>query len=1310
MMCVVVFIILLLFTMKRQALTLDPQPKKRQRKNGVHMKDLLDHEWNIHAMPRDAYVERIQGAVQWLLESDYVEDKDLLRAYTASMPSIWNNRVIGLKGPTVNHTVCVFNFGASPPTHKTEDLREQIVECFRMYVLGRLMSMARVDVSVGLMMRILPDQGLDQEHRRQDYVNPNEGLGNAMYSGPDFNSKVFSMVVDARQGAVDTFREGLVARGDFIDILMSDRASSKERFAFFTNFEIRTHHTIIPIVGARLHASIMPEKGLGDFIWDPKPSPTNTCMFQCIRYGLQQHRLDKGVPTTSALVNTYRNFVKARTGKAIRRKQLFLGYRMCADKKQTLMGNIATSCSRLEDCFSIRINLYAYDRDTTHNGRAIPCYPVFISSKGYKKQPTMHFLMIGQTSTVYYHVVYIRDPVEALQGYRCRECNLTFATHRHHYRHLMRGHRQNTNGTTKNTFEYGSFQRPLTIWDKLKMCCIPVPKFPLQPGHYVLFKFLVNTGMSAKKDTLGEPLYLRAVTTMRGVDEFVGRGPTMVEDFLAWLDKIQARAAEAWMIKTSNYMKKIPPSRKYLADELRNHGSVLPVLSYDPMQASSLMKYLVNKPDIRVAFHKNRYTSIEIGKRFIFLNLVSYTGSKTADVTKLAGVPKHVVIFPYRALEEGNMEHVVAKNSETRTLFVHHGRHQPWERQTDIDNWVDMYAGMTLRDILNKQVKFEFATLTDYINTFMATLRDWVPDVDLFRGNTTAPALSRLIGYKLAKMTNLYIPSPKEGERINKLFRDNMAGGPSVAYEKRVSDEQVMTYDANSLYPSCMLEDMPTGRGMFEFTETDLTRHGASKTSIREHAWIKRVRQEHFLQCTYHIYADDDSPAAHRRVGPYIVDGICFGCQHVYEFMGEYYHYSTAEKKEATRKKLAALEEEGWVVVVMRESDFMQEDYAQRYIDMATCEMYPPLTRRFMRSSKDAEFVKGLIADASKFQEYMMEELKDVDWMDPSTPKMTKIFGFVECDIETDNPPDPVFSPLFVKKDGKACNPMDGAKNVLLFSPYLAYLIVLGYRLTKVHRFLEFQARPVFKTFVKDAIRLRAESDGARKMVYKLVANSVYGSTFMDKSKFHTTSFTRDPVKMAAFVTGAGYVDASYVAGTDYMRCTRAKDQVRVNAPIHLGLAILGRAKLKMVRFYFFLKQQMPDMRLIYFDTDAFTFSIPKSSVLKKDPRWFDGPGEKTCGKFHLEAMGTHAVVVSKKVMAISNRDGQAATKIAHAGIRREMLPDDPLELFASVVDGEFEYMIEQPINLAKGDMVVSSVVKRTIAASNGPLPTHGSH
>ena len=195
----------------------------------------------------------------------------------------------------------------------------------------------------------------------------------------------------------------------------------------------------------------------------------------------------------------------------------------------------------LEDCFNVRINMYIYDEDQHKTGRPIPWYPVYISKKDYKRQ-TLHLLMLAQKKKSYYHVVFITRPVDGIQGYNCSHCNTTYTTYEYFRRHLNRGHNTRQAGTTSLKFQYGSFKRPLTIWEQLRMCGVQVPEKPLQPNHYVIFKFIVNTGLSHTHDGhLGQPLYIWAKSTIHGdKNEFIGSGPDMVENFLKWLTYVQA--------------------------------------------------------------------------------------------------------------------------------------------------------------------------------------------------------------------------------------------------------------------------------------------------------------------------------------------------------------------------------------------------------------------------------------------------------------------------------------------------------------------------------------------------------------------------------------------------------------------------------------------------------------------------------------------------------------------------------------------------------------------------------------------------
>jgi hypothetical protein len=64
------------------------------------------------------------------------------------------------------------------------------------------------------------------------------------------------------------------------------------------------------------------------------------------------------------------------------------------------------------------------------------------------------------------------------------------------------------------------------------------------------------------------------------------------------------------------------------------------------------------------------------------------------------------------------------------------------------------------------------------------------------------------------------------------------------------------------------------------------------------------------------------------------------------------------------------------------------------------------------------------------------------------------------------------------------------------------------------------------------------------------------------------------------------------------------------------------------------------------------------------------------CGKFHFEAEGKSMRVVAKKIMVVSNRDGGRAPKVVSTGVRRNQLPDDPIDLFDRIVTEDFSYRV----------------------------------
>ncbi|ELT90333.1 hypothetical protein CAPTEDRAFT_210559 [Capitella teleta] len=120
--------------------------------------------------------------------------------------------------------------------------------------------------------------------------------------------------------------------------------------------------------------------------------------------------------------------------------------------------------------------------------------------------------------------------------------------------------------------------------------------------------------------------------------------------------------------------------------------------------------------------------------------------------------------------------------------------------------------------------------------------------VELFRGNVSLPNIARYMGYKSAEEGGhvFYLPKgPIDGAQVEGKIHSNMAGGPSVVYDRVVDGRKVLTFDANSLYAWAFSQDMPFGRRMFCIDrESVFVVKGDRQCSMGEMAWIDSLRRE----------------------------------------------------------------------------------------------------------------------------------------------------------------------------------------------------------------------------------------------------------------------------------------------------------------------------------------------------------------------------------------------------------------------------------------------------------------------------------
>lgn len=155
---------------------------------------------------------------------------------------------------------------------------------------------------------------------------------------------------------------------------------------------------------------------------------------------------------------------------------------------------------------------------------------------------------------------------------------------------------------------------------------------------------------------------------------------------------------------------------------------------------------------------------------------------------------------------------------------------------------------------------------------------------------------------------------------------------------------------------------------------------------------------------------------------------------------------------------------------------------------------------------------------------------------------------------------------------------------------YLTHDVIV---LHKVHYILSGKDEPVFQEYVQHNLdqRKKYASDPIKKMLYKLLNNSLYGKTYEDETQ-----------RADYFLSPTASIDVNDHSKVRRVICEMGewtlyegqKTQYYVNKPIYLGACITEFSKLWMYQFYYDrVKIHYPDARVYYTDTDALTLFFP---------------------------------------------------------------------------------------------------------------------
>ena len=358
----------------------------------------------------------------------------------------------------------------------------------------------------------------------------------------------------------------------------------------------------------------------------------------------------------------------------------------------------------------------------------------------------------------------------------------------------------------------------------------------------------------------------------------------------------------------------------------------------------------------------------------------------------------------------------------------------------------------------------------------------------------------------------------------------------------------------------CLLQGMPVGRPRRRFAEDNFTIRRTKSFGKTAQGWLawKEFQTGDIIESAI--------CEGERRLGRHnvAVDGFCVQTGGAYEFNGCYWHghgcsleasgvignRDADERKCATETKRAYLEHIGYTVESIWECEWRRE---------------------VERSPTVKEFLKAYYLSTYGLNNSMTEA--DV----LQRVRNGTLFGFVECDISVPEHLTEKFSEMppifkntnldrthlsdhmreFAEKEGYLKRPqryligsLYGEK-ILLLTELLRWYLDQGLEVSRIYQVIEFERAAILKPFGESVTEARraGDIDTAQQLLAstaKLIGNSLYGKTIVDKTKHRNVTYTTDEVKAGQKIANRLFHSVN-VLDEDVFETVAFKKQVKIS-------------------------------------------------------------------------------------------------------------------------------------------------------------------
>ena len=187
----------------------------------------------------------------------------------------------------------------------------------------------------------------------------------------------------------------------------------------------------------------------------------------------------------------------------------------------------------------------------------------------------------------------------------------------------------------------------------------------------------------------------------------------------------------------------------------------------------------------------------------------------------------------------------------------------------------------------------------------------------------------------------------------------------------------------------------------------------------------------------------------------------------------------------------------------------------------------------------------------------------------------------------------------------------------------LELYISLGMKITKIHRVIQFDERPWLAEYIDFNTKKRSNAKNAfEKDFFKLMNNSVFGKTMENLRKRINLKLTHDEKILEKHAAKATFISAK-MFNENLFAIDRIKEQLVLNRPCYVGMAILELSKCLMYDFHYnyILDKYGKNAKLLFTDTDSLCYEIKTKDVYKDllvDKELFDNSDYSEDSPFHF--------------------------------------------------------------------------------------------